>query len=402
MTAGPDDGDGRPVAAVLAGAGARGAYEAGLLAGLLPALEEQGRRPTLFVGTSAGAINAALFASLAHLPAAEAARTVLARWHGIRRERVIRPAIRSLPQAGVDYLAGLLGVSQRLTALLDSTPLRHTLADPELIDWTQLHDNVRDGNAAGLAVATTEHGTHRTKIFFETMPAAGPPPHSDADRAIDYVPTTLTAEHVLASSAIPGAFPPVELTANGDMGRSWHMDGGVRLNAPLKPAIDLGASRLVIISTSPRTYQKVVRPTRRPPTLQDAVDQVFQGVLGDRMIEDILDLERTNRLVRGGATNVPTSTKNRVYHEIPYLFGGPATPGELGLVAAGAIAECLHGLGTLTHVDLALLSLVLGSGPQSRPDLISYLLFETEFLDKALVLGQRHANLVLDPTLRWE
>lgn len=57
------------VAVVAAGAGARGAYEAGALSVILPALEELGQRPRIFAGTSAGSINATLFASLAHLPA---------------------------------------------------------------------------------------------------------------------------------------------------------------------------------------------------------------------------------------------------------------------------------------------------------------------------------------------
>jgi NTE family protein len=49
-----------PVGLVVAGGGARGAYEAGVLSVLLPELARQGRRPTVFVGTSAGAINATL------------------------------------------------------------------------------------------------------------------------------------------------------------------------------------------------------------------------------------------------------------------------------------------------------------------------------------------------------
>jgi NTE family protein len=48
---------------VLAGGGARGAYEAGVLSILLPALERRGERPTVIVGTSAGAMNAVSLAA---------------------------------------------------------------------------------------------------------------------------------------------------------------------------------------------------------------------------------------------------------------------------------------------------------------------------------------------------
>jgi NTE family protein len=47
------------VGCVLSGGGARGAYEAGAISILAPALEALGERPALFLGTSVGAINAA-------------------------------------------------------------------------------------------------------------------------------------------------------------------------------------------------------------------------------------------------------------------------------------------------------------------------------------------------------
>ena len=78
------------VAVVLPGGGARGAYEAGAMAELLPALEARGERVESFCGTSVGAINAASLASLAHLPAAHQAEATIARWAGMRKGDMIR------------------------------------------------------------------------------------------------------------------------------------------------------------------------------------------------------------------------------------------------------------------------------------------------------------------------
>jgi len=46
----------------------------------------------------------------------------------------------------------------------------------------------------------------------------------------------LNAGHVLASSAIPVAFPPVQVSDPGPAA-GWYVDGGVRLNRPLHPAV---------------------------------------------------------------------------------------------------------------------------------------------------------------------
>jgi len=62
------------VAVVVAGAGARGGYEAGVLSVVVPRLREAGVRAPMFIGISAGAINATIFAALSHLPPQEQAR----------------------------------------------------------------------------------------------------------------------------------------------------------------------------------------------------------------------------------------------------------------------------------------------------------------------------------------
>jgi NTE family protein len=391
-------------AVVFSGAGARGAYEAGMLSVLLPALELDGHRPKVFVGTSAGAINSVLFASLAHLPAASAAEQALATWRSITKSMVIRPAVSTLPVVGVRYLAGIFGIRGQPSSLLDTTPLLASLKNPDLMDWAQLHDNVLNGDATMAAAVTTEFGTGRTKVFVEGSPTQ---PDSDDDRAIDYVRTTLIPEHVLASSAIPVAFSPVQLGTHQQ--NSWHMDGGVRLNAPLKPALTLGAGRLVVISTDAAHYRSGSTSTSQPiPSIQDSVDQVLRGLMGDRMIEDLNSLTRTNVLLAAGGAGA-MSRSGRVYRIVPFLFGGPPVSEDIGAVAEQALAECLEGVRALRNLDLSLVRLLLSSGPMTRGDLISYLLFEPEFLDRAIAIGQEHAEAVLraarkqpnDPALTW-
>lgn len=381
-----------PVSVVMAGAGARGAYEAGVLAGLLPILDRCGLRPTMFFGTSAGAINATLFASLAHMPAEDAAREALVRWRRIRKPHVIKPGWQTLPFFGLRYVAAMAGFRGELKSLFDTSPMRASLDNEELLDWPQIHENVLNGAVDAVSVVTTEHGTNRTKVFYESSDSiAHDVPGSDDERALDYVRTTLTPDHVLASAAIPVAFPPVQLgTARSP---SWHMDGGVRLNAPLKPAIAFGAARMIVIATDPARYQlPPLIPSIRPvPSVLDATAQILHGVLADRMIEDLQGLMRTNRLAED-STKSPTG---RRYRLVPFIFGGPPNIEDVGNLAGGALAQILQGFRGLLNFDLLFLNMLLSVSPASRPDLISYLLFEPEFIDVAIELGQRHANMIL-------
>src|SRR4051812_14293799 len=143
---------GERIGLVLAGGGARGAYEAGVLSTLLPALEARGQRPTVILGTSVGALNAVFAASHAHLPADEALGIGIERWESLEMDRVVRPILlQQAPKTALLYAGEVLGVpGARLRGLLDPSPLKETLA--EWIDWKRLHRNVRDGTVEAVGV----------------------------------------------------------------------------------------------------------------------------------------------------------------------------------------------------------------------------------------------------------
>jgi NTE family protein len=369
------------MAVVLAGGGARGAYEAGALSVLLPAIEAEhdqlDRTPISFVGTSAGSINAVGFASLIHLGARAASDAVLDLW----RQSTYRAVFR---------------MGHGTERPLDTAPLHATLN--RLVDWGQLHENVRTGTVAAVAVVATSYSTLGTTVFVERH-AAGLAPAPDLARGIEYVRTPLTAQHVVASSANPAAFPPVNLETSPGIG-GWYADGGIRLNTPIKPAIDLGVKRVVVVATAPAERPVSPEPTRPParPGVVGGAALMAYAVLDDRMVEDLQTLKRRNR--EDSAKNLPDGEGQS--DAIPYLFAGP--PPADGRPLARLVSEVLAGADVsprsrhgfvARHARRKLGRYVAADA--ARGELASHMFFEPEFMEGAIRLGQRDARAGLAP-----
>jgi hypothetical protein len=201
---GPEPG---AVGLVLTAGGARGAYEAGVLSVLLPALDARGQRPTIHVGVGGGAINTAFLASVAHLPIDAAVERLTAFWRHLTRERVYRSVSSSVPRHLVGWVGNLLAVrGVRPGGLLDPAPLRHTL--DEAIDWSSIDRNVRDTTIQAVGVIALSVRSGRSVVFMRTervLPAPARP------LTLDYVQTPISATHVMASNALPFLFPAVHV-----------------------------------------------------------------------------------------------------------------------------------------------------------------------------------------------
>ena len=374
------------IGVVIAGAGARGAYEAGLLAHLLPEVAARTQAESrvarfAFVGTSAGSLNAALIASrtprvTATMPPEEVHRLwtdtmsqVTAIWCGITEHQVIGPRpsgrllgalTRAVPMVHVPFVS-----------VLNVDPLVDLAHDSSVVDWAAIHDRVTDGTVAAVGVATTARDG-RTVVFLDRHDTTQTLDR-DEHRDINYVdvPDGLSPEHVLASSAIPAAFPARRVTEPPEW-TGWYTDGGVRLNTPLKPAIALGLDHLLVVGTHPDAYDRTKRPDPKAPApeVDESVIPVVNQLMADQLVQDLQTLRRRNTL--------PGSTPVR------HLFAGPADLGALAELSQTSAT----GLGA-TRVLRHLLT------DPARWELSSYLLFDSGYLGAAVEAGRRRAAEVI-------
>ncbi|MGI8574859.1 MAG: patatin-like phospholipase family protein [Egibacteraceae bacterium] len=383
------------IAVVLAAGGARGAYQAGALDVLLPVLEARGERPSLFVGASVGALNAVGLAASAHRSAAEQADDLLWRWERATKPNVLRPLWQQLPLVALRYGAETLAIHVlRLQGLLGTEPLAKSLR--RLIDWQQFHRNVADGAVSAVAAMATVVRSGRVVAFVEAAPGTVRPPPS---ATIDYVAAQLDVPHVRASAAIPMLFPAIRIdeprTAAG-----WYVDGSTRLHAPLKPALDLGAERLVVLGTTG------LAP--RAPAPQDAdLDNVDLGdgavtllnaMLEDCLRRDVRQLGEVNSFFADEQQEASASRRYRAalgkpaYRRVPFMVVAPPDPDEISRLAMDVYHANYHNLRGLLDPDFQLMHRLLGSDSPLQGELLSFLLFDADFIAELVRLGRRDAR----------
>lgn len=366
-----------------------------MLAELLPALEHQGGSPSILVGTSVGAINAVYLAAARHLGIEEAVAGAVSSWRGLSRDRVVRPLL----SAGALW-GGLVRRCRRSprprAGLADPSPLAESLGT--WIDWASLHANVDKGLIATVAVVATAATSGHSVAFVEgRRPPGGRPSH-----LIDYFSSALGPAHVCASCAIPVVFPPVRIEEPAGA-RGWYFDGGTRLDTPIKPALDLGAERLVVVSTEAVT-EPSTHPGRhdsRPPDLGTGALHLLQGALVvSPLIDDLRRLGDVNTYFADPEA-APAARRYRVargkgpYRRIPYAFVAPPKPGQIARLAAEVFRSNYRGWRARRWPELALVNRLLGDETAKHGELLSYLLFDPEFIEELVVMGRADARAFL-------
>jgi len=389
--------DPSPLALVLSGGGARGAYEVGVLRYILgelaPGLGDRAR-PRIFCGTSVGAINACAIAS--HHDAEDLGAALLAeRWRQLRLDDVFR--------LGWGDLTGLMrwivGSAREggPRSLLDATPLAELVRSS--IPWRNLHQGVADGRVLGVTVSATDIETGHTVVFVETEQQALLYPR---DRAVDWAAVRLTAQHALASAAIPIIFPTVRVAGR------MYSDGSLRQNTPIAPALRLGAGRVLVIGL--RTRRIVSAPMAGR---QDAEDQATYssplflfGKLLDALLLDRVENDLANlRLVNAALTELARINPVALGHEplaaameaaggglrpVSDLFVRPSQ--DLGALAAHVLERTAVRARLSGPAGYLLRRLGEAAGGGDPSDMLSYLLFDAEYESELIDLGERDAK----------
>ena len=385
------------IALVLDAGGARSAYQVGALEVLLPALAERGQRPTILVGASAGGLLSAALTATAHLDVDEQVTRLRAVLDKATKENVIQPLWRQVPEVALRYASETLGLSRfRLRGLFGTEPLASTL--DTAIDWEALHTNVTQGRVESTTVIATGVRTGRVTLFSETT-AGVELPETPAGHHLRWVPTRLGVDHLMASAAIPGLFPSVEVDGPGEAA-GWYVDGATRRRFPMGPAIELGADRVLVIGTGS------LYPAEDDPEKDQAAVDLGDGDrdaagLGDGRPAAPRPAPPGHRQRPGRPTPTSPAHVNRLreergrrpYRVVPYAAVVPELGAEISDCAM-EVFRANHGTltGTLGDPDLHVVHRILGSDSPLQGELLSYLMFDPDFFDEVAGLGRRDAE----------
>jgi len=379
MTPSPAASDGAAggdLALVLSGGGARGAYQTGVIRRLSQRFPDL--RFSIITGVSAGAINASFIA--AHPGSlAEAMDDLCGIWSRLQVEDIFRvdtPSLaRHFTRWATRLASGGFSMAPAVRGLVDTAPLHGTIerssstVDGELIG---IQRNLEQKRLKALALTALNYSNGQTVTWVQgrgTVPWSQPRHRSFHAR--------IAVEHVMASAALPLFFPAIRL------GDAWYGDGGVRLSTPLVPAIRLGATRILAVSPHYHlSFEEADRPkvTGYPPPAQ-ILGHLMDAIFLDVLDEDVRRLESLNRLL----AKLPPEERGGLRH-VAIRVLRPSR--DLGLLALEYEPRLPTGFRYLVRS--------LGTRDTETSDFLSMLMFQPDYLQRLIELGEEDAEARLE------
>ncbi len=367
-----DTSNGGTLALAVSGGGAKAAYQVGFLRWLAehyPYLEIP-----ILTGVSAGAIDTAYLAN--HQGAfREKVEDLAAVWETLTIDRVFRVDAGSIAahvgRWSVRLLMGKASHIVETRSLVDASPLRALLEQvltPLSGALAGIQSNLLQGRLHAVAITTSNYSTGQSITWVQGINMV---PWTRAHRK--GIPCALCVDHILASASIPLFFPAVNI------GGCWYGDGGIRMTAPLSPAVHLGADRILAISTkyAPHGGEADCPVINVYPPPVQVVGALYNALFLDVFDYDALRIERINSLVK----HVPLD-KRRGLRRVDLLLLRPSR--DLGKLATAYEPDLPSAFRFMTRG--------LGTQETRSNDILSVLLFQPDYLRRLLDLGYADAE----------
>lgn len=366
---------------VLTGGGARGAYQVGVLRWIARRFPQL--RIPILTGVSAGAVNVVKIASH-HGTFPQAVAELTGLWQELTPDEIFRVGPGDLGitalRWGLRLASGGMVRPPETRGFLDTAPLRKLLEEVLVqvdgripgIDY-----NLTRGVLRACAVIATSYTTGQTAVFVQGRNIE---PWIRPQRRT--VLSELNVEHVMASAALPIFFPAVRI------GDQWYGDGGIRLVAPLSPALHLGADRVLAISTRyDRSQAESDTPmiAGYPPPAQ-VLGLLMNAVFLDLVDQDVLRLERLNQLLE----SLPQE-KRLGLRPIALFVIRPSR--DLGRLAAEFEPQLPRAFRFMTRG--------LGTRETRSPDVLSMLMFQHDYLSHLMEIGEADAEARADELVEF-
>lgn len=348
----------------LAGGGARGAYQAGVLKAIAHILQVKTLPFNLVTGVSVGSVNASVLAENADdFP--EAIDKLESIWSEIHCHDIYRASNYELGKSVMRNLSAVIVKQRQAGHLLDTTPLREFIDTN--IDCVKIEKNIAKGLLDAFEIITNCYETHRTISFYTHHLAQvddwNYPRHGS-------VRTTIQNKHILASGALPLFFPPIKIDG------MHYGDGSIGLVSPLRGAIRFQVNKILILGTREQAEFTQAQPLNNGDI---AFAHILGGMMNGLFLDNIeRDIEMVNRMNEIATLLSLWKKRRSPWRPITTLHLRPSRG------VANVAQENFKSMPSFLRYLLN----IMGAKKQSG-DLLSFLLFEKAFTRELLDLGYK-------------